>query len=66
MKTFKENKKSFMEKNYIVCPYCQYNNEKSRFLQYGTCLKCGKILDQKTYFMIEMMKKIKDNRRKQR
>lgn len=66
MRTFKESKEEFMRKNYIACPYCKYNNERARFLQYGTCLNCGKILDQKTHFMIEMMKKVKDNQRKQR
>lgn len=65
MKKIKDNKEDFMKKNYIVCPYCQYNNEKARFLQYGTCLKCGKILDNKVHFMIEMLKRVKDNKRKQ-
>lgn len=63
-KTKQLNKKDFMEKNYITCPECSYNNERGRFNQFGTCLKCGAILDQKVYFMIEMMKVAKDNKRK--
>lgn len=64
MRTFKESKDSFMKRNYITCKYCDYNNERARFLQYGKCLKCGKVLDEKTYFMIEMMKRINNNKRK--
>lgn len=64
MKTFETSKEEFMKKNYVACPYCKYNNEKSRFLQFGTCLNCGKILDKKTHFMIEMMKKVKEDKRK--
>lgn len=64
MRTFKTSKDDFMKKNYITCPKCEYNNERARFLQYGKCLKCGEILDQKVYFMIEMMKVAKDNKRK--
>ena len=66
MRTFKESKEVFLKKTYITCDFCGYNNEKSRFLKYGKCLKCGHILDNRTYFMIEMMKKIKDNKRKTR
>jgi DNA-directed RNA polymerase subunit RPC12/RpoP len=64
MRKFKEDKQEFMKKNYLTCKYCGYNNEKARFLQYGVCLKCGKILDEKTYFMIQMMKRINDNKRR--
>lgn len=59
------SKDEFVKKNYVTCPKCEYNNERGRFNQYGTCLKCGEILDEKTYFMIQMMKRIKDNKRKQ-
>jgi len=64
MEGTKETKEEFMKKKYITCPKCSYNNERGRFQQYGKCLKCGEILDQKTYFMINMMKKIKDNKRR--
>lgn len=66
MKTYIKDRKAFMGVNYITCEKCGYNNERSRFMQFGTCLKCGKILDEKTYFMIEMMKRIKNNKRKMR
>ena len=65
MKLQKESKEEFMKNKYITCKYCGYNNERARFLQFGTCLFCGKILDEKTYFKIQMMKRIKDYRRRQ-
>jgi predicted Zn-ribbon and HTH transcriptional regulator len=64
MKTFKTTKEEFMKQNYVTCNNCGYNNERSRFLQYGKCLRCDTILDDKTYFMIQMMKKLKNNKRK--
>lgn len=46
MKTnFNHNKKL----NFVVCQFCGYNNEFNRFQNYGTCLRCHKIIDQKTY-----------------
>ena len=57
-------KEEFMKEKYITCPKCSYNNEKGRFQQFGKCLKCGTILDQKTHFMIEMMKKIKADKKR--
>lgn len=64
METYIEDKEEFMRKNYITCKHCGYNNERGRFKQFGTCLKCGKILDEKTYFMIKMMEVVKENKRK--
>lgn len=60
----KEEKEEFIKKHYYTCEKCGYNNEKSRFMQFGTCLKCGNKLDDKVYFMIEMMKRMKENKRK--
>lgn len=65
MRKFKTSKEDFMKQKYITCDKCGYNNEKSRFLQYGKCLKCDTILDQKVYFMIEMNKRLRNNKRKQ-
>lgn len=66
MRRSNDTKKEFMEKNFVVCPYCHYNNEKNRFYQFGTCLKCSKIIDEKVYFTIEMRKRILNNKRKSR
>lgn len=67
MKKFtEEEKQEFLKKHYYTCKHCGYNNEKKRFLQFGICLNCGKILDEKTHFMIEMLKKMNDNKRKKR
>lgn len=64
MKKEDNSKEEFMKKNFVLCPFCGYNNKKFFLYQYGTCLNCKKILDQKIYFMIEMKKKIKNNKRK--
>lgn len=45
-----KNYDEFMSKNYIICPHCGYNNKKDYFVNYGTCLRCGKIIDQKVFF----------------
>lgn len=63
-KVTQEEKEKFIKAHYYTCDKCGYNNEKSRFMQYGTCLRCGSKLDEKVYFMIEMMKRIKNNERK--
>ena len=60
----KAEQDEFIKQNFITCKKCGYNNEKGRFNQYGTCLKCGSILDEKTHFKIEMLKKLHNNRRK--
>lgn len=52
MKEYKE----FMDERYITCDKCGYNNLKKRFEGFGTCLRCNKILDKKTYFKVRMKK----------
>lgn len=45
-------KKNFNHKNklnFVVCQFCGYNNEFNRFQNYGTCLRCHKIIDPKIY-----------------
>ena len=51
-------KKKFIENLFIVCDNCGYNNFKNRFQEYGTCLRCGKVLDKKVYFKAQMKKKL--------
>lgn len=43
------NKEEWLRTNFIVCPKCGYNNEKKRNVLYGKCLRCGEVLDKKTY-----------------
>lgn len=50
------SKEKIME-NYIVCDECGYNNEKERFEAFGTCLRCGKILDNRIYFKAKLIRK---------
>lgn len=40
----------FIKDNFTICPCCGYYNKKEYFNNYGTCLNCGKILNQKKYF----------------
>ena len=39
----------FINKHFIKCPHCGYNNEIRRFQNYGTCLRCHKVMDEKIY-----------------
>lgn len=48
-KKYKKTKEEFLNDYYITCS-CGYNNEKKRLNKYGTCLLCGKIIDEKAYF----------------
>ena len=49
-----ETHEEFMEKNFVKCPHCGYNNKIELFAKYGTCLKCLKILDDKVYFRTKL------------
>lgn len=42
-------KKNFKKLEFVVCPKCGYNNEKKRFGFFGSCLRCGLIIDKKIY-----------------
>ena len=53
-----EERKEFVNDLFITCPYCGYNNEKQRLRKYATCLNCGKVLDEKTYFLIQLKKQM--------
>ena len=50
------SKEKIME-DYITCDKCGYNNKKERFQAFGTCLKCGKVLDERIYFKAQMIRK---------
>lgn len=41
--------KEWIEKLFVICPICGYNNEKKRFSLYGRCLRCNEIIDKKIY-----------------
>lgn len=41
--------KRFVSERFVTCKYCGYNNEKKRLENYGTCLRCRKIIDGKSY-----------------
>ena len=36
-------------KHYVVCSYCGYNNESERFQNYGTCLRCHRVINKKIF-----------------
>lgn len=50
----KENK----EIKHIVCE-CGYNNQPWNVKKYGTCTRCGKVLDPKAKFDYEMIVKLR-------
>ena len=49
-------KKEFMGKLYIICDKCGYNNKKKRNENFGTCLRCGEIIDNRLYFRAMLRK----------
>ena len=52
----KSQREAFMQKKFITCKKCGYNNKIGRFENYGVCLCCGEILDPKTYFKANFYK----------
>lgn len=43
---------------FVKCPYCGYNNEKSRLQFYKACLNCHKPLNDKKYFEKKLKEKM--------
>ena len=54
MKKYENTKNEFMQERFITCKYCGYNNFKKRLERFGTCLRCGKIIDEKSYFKVKI------------
>lgn len=48
IKAGSEKHKKFIEEHFITCE-CGYFNKKGRIDNYGFCLRCGKVLDEKAY-----------------
>lgn len=46
--------KAFIEENFVVCDKCGYNNRKGRIDNFGFCLCCKKILDEKAYLKYKL------------
>ena len=49
----KKNKRDDFFTN-VICDQCGYQNHKDKIERYGTCLRCGKVLDPKAKFNYEM------------
>lgn len=47
----------FIKEHFVTCE-CGYNNKKNRLQAFGTCLACGKILDEKAYFKRNIREKM--------
>ena len=45
--------------DFTVCPHCNYNNNPSMVNFYGTCLRCGEVLDKKAKFKHDMYNKLR-------
>jgi hypothetical protein len=48
--------KKFVE--LITCD-CGYNNQPENVARWGTCTKCGKVLDKKAKYKIEMYQRLR-------
>lgn len=59
----KGTNEDFMKKNFITCT-CGYNNKISNIKTYGTCLRCGKILDDKANFNRQLFLRMRDKQKK--
>lgn len=51
-----KKKKVFTE--HIICE-CGYNNQPWNVRNYGTCTRCGKVLDPKAKYKYEMKKRLR-------
>ena len=56
-------KKEFKNDN-ITCPDCDYHNHKDIIARFGTCKRCGKILDSKAKYNYEMFCRLRLWRKK--
>ena len=67
MKSYEEEKSEFINNRFLTCS-CGYNNRRDRLENFGTCLRCGKIIDKRSYFKKrigdELYGKKKRNKRK--
>lgn len=52
------NRSKWLEERIIICD-CGYNNHKEAIDIYGSCIMCGKILDDRAYFRYQLKKKLK-------
>ena len=45
-----EKHRAFIEENFVVCDKCGYNNKRGRLDNYGFCLRCNNVIDERAYF----------------
>ena len=50
MKRKEETINKFICERFVVCSNCGYNNFKKRLENFGTCLRCGEVIDERSYF----------------
>ena len=51
--------KEYKPLEFVVCPYCNYNNKPENAKKYGTCTRCKQIIDAKSKFQYEMVCRLK-------
>ena len=56
-----KSKHKFINDLFVTCDKCGYHNFKDRFQAFGTCLGCGKILDERIYFKAKLKRSKKFN-----
>ena len=55
------------ENNFLttkVCDKCGYRNQEKNYKRYGTCTRCGAVIDAKAKFNYEMITKLRLWRKK--
>lgn len=53
-----QEKEQFRKDNFVQCDNCGCFNKKALIRAYGQCHLCKKILDDKAYFEMQMIKKL--------
>ena len=66
VKEHKSTHKEFMENNFVICPFCNYNNKVETFIRFGTCLRCLQVIDDKIYFRTKLGIEIRKIRYKEK
>lgn len=56
-RTYYKRKKKKYDKplDFCTCPECGYNNQPHNVAKFGTCLRCGSVIDPKAKYKYEMV-----------
>lgn len=57
MRIRKRKKEIDLSEIFVRCE-CSYNNRKDRLERFGTCLRCGRVLNERAYFKRVLSRKL--------